>query len=330
MTLDVRFTYTAFLISIIWIVMVRQSENLRYRINGLVQVDYRSSDAISLSAIKSTHSSLLHPALHSQIDGKSLREPLVGVTALIDLQPVGLILCELDDCGKARIVCWNVLPHYREKGIGSRLLSHLEQMLSANEIGMLTHLTRSDLPSFKIVEATLIPRGWSCSERLRLYKVTKSNYKEPVWFDQVTLRQGYSLFPWNKLRSTERAQIVAKQNAGNWFPGELTPFQEESTIEWSNSIGLRFQGEVVGWMITHRVATDVVQYTALFVAEEHRSQATGIALIADSVKRHLAVGGSRAIFQVRSDNTPFIRFVDRRFNSILSSTAKRMLFKKEL
>ncbi|MCG8020030.1 MAG: GNAT family N-acetyltransferase [Candidatus Thiodiazotropha weberae] len=283
-----------------------------------------------MTAIETTHSNLLYPALHSQTFGKPLREPLVGVTALIDLKPVGLILCELDDSGTARIVCWNVLPQYRKKGVGHRLLSRLEQMFLANGIRMLSLSIRSDLASFQAVKAILIPQGWSCSEILRLYKVTKSSYRKPLWFDRVPLRNGYSLFPWHELRPTEKAQIVARQQVDNWFPSELNPFQEESTIEWSNSLGLRYQDEVIGWMITHRVAADVTQYTVLFVAAEHRPRATGIALIAESVRRHLAAGGSRAIFQVRSDNQLFLRFVERRFNSILSSTAKRMQFNKEL
>ncbi|MES9939416.1 MAG: hypothetical protein ABW104_12900 [Candidatus Thiodiazotropha sp. 6PLUC2] len=120
-------------------------------------------------------------------------------------------------------------------------------------------------------------------------------------------RKGYSIFSWNELLPIDKEQILKRQNSKEWFPKELTPFQQESSIEWSNSLGLRFYDEVVGWLITHRVAEDVIQYTSLFVAQEHRTLATGILLIIESVRRHQETDVSRAIFQVRSYNRDMLK-----------------------
>jgi hypothetical protein len=39
-------------------------------------------------------------------------------------------------------------------------------------------------------------------------------------------------------------------------------------MEPVNSLGLRFDGQIVEWIITHRIAPGTTRYTALFVHKE--------------------------------------------------------------
>ena len=295
------------------------------------RIEYRVSGSVGLAALYGSYSDLLFPPPLSQTNGKRINEPLIGVTALFGRQPVGLMLCELGKDRSARILCWRVLPEYCNRGIGSSLLGYLEQSALNHGIRTLSLTFRSDWPSRRVVEKTLHKRGWSSPrEILRLYKATRSSYHEPAWFSRVKLREGYRLFPWRELSSAEREGILERQRKEAWYPNELTPFQEKASIEWSNSLGLRFHDEVVGWMITHRVAPDVIQYTSLFVSPEHRLLAGGMPLIIEAVRRHEATDVNRAIFQVQSQNQALIKFVDRRLKHLLATDAERLQSTKEL
>ena len=42
---------------------------------------------------------------------------------------------------------------------------------------------------------------------------------------------------------------------------------------------------MLGWVLAHRTGADSVRYSSLFVAEEHRGQARGLALLAEGFRR---------------------------------------------
>jgi GNAT superfamily N-acetyltransferase len=300
-------------------------------LNSGVRIEFRLSESVWLAALGNPYSELLFPPPLSQTQGKPLNEPLSGVVALHDEKPIGLILCEPGNAESARIICWSVLPAFRNKGIGNSLLEYLEHTLLKRGKRNLILTFRSDLPAFKVIEKVLNRRCWSTPRiELKLYKVTAKSFNEPAWFSRVKLAHGCTLFPWRELSGDDRAAIIEKQKKTGWYPRELTPFQEESKIEWSNSLGLRQHGEVVGWLITHRVAPDVIQYTSLFVSHAQRSLAGGLPLIVESIRRHRETQVSRAIFQVRSENKSFMEFVDRRLSQLLATSADRMITTKEL
>ena len=52
-----------------------------------------------------------------------------------------------------------------------------------------------------------------------------------------------------RVNPEERNRIIDQKEK---YPAVLSPFQEEERIEPSTPIGLRYNNEVVGWMITHR------------------------------------------------------------------------------
>jgi hypothetical protein len=78
----------------------------------------------------------------------------------------------------------------------------------------------------------------------------------------------YELFPWVELRPEERADILTRQRAAEWYPETLSPFPEEERIEPVSSLGLRFHGQVVGWCITHRMKPDTIRFFRLFIRRD--------------------------------------------------------------
>jgi len=145
-----------------------------------------------------------------------------------------------------------------------------------------------------------------------------------------TLPEGFEIFLWNTLTKQDRQHILDRQKRTNWYPVHQSPLFNVPDFEPANSVGLRLYGEVVGWMITHRVHADVIEYSSLFVSPELQSLGRGIHLIIAAVKRQQELGITRGIFQVKIDNSAMLSFVEKRMEETISSQTSRCFSMKVL
>jgi hypothetical protein len=123
-----------------------------------------------------------------------------------------------------------------------------------------------------------------------------------------------------ELTNQERESIQEQQATSPWYPEILSPWSDEEIIEPLNSLGLRYKDQVVGWMITHRVAEDTIRYTKMFVRKDLQSLGRAISLLAKAIKLQLeTMEDSKAVCTVFADNTEMIRFVDKRLAPHLNS-----------
>jgi lantibiotic modifying enzyme len=109
----------------------------------------------------------------------------------------------------------------------------------------------------------------------------------------------------------------------DWEAG-LDPFLEgQPPFESFNSLGLRYQDEVVGWIITKRAAPGIIRYDRLFVQQQFRKTARAVALLAESIRRqweyegHLP--GRGGVWRTNAGNAPMARFIKRRLGPYLTS-----------
>ncbi|MGB5340124.1 MAG: GNAT family N-acetyltransferase, partial [Gammaproteobacteria bacterium] len=276
---------------------------------------YQHSLDMSLEFALTRLEPLTFPRLGMLTGAGNTNGPLAAVVAVYQGQPVGLVLAVYGSApATARIISWCVAPEHRRKGVGSALLSRLERVLAgAGHTGLELNY-RTNWVNVAAIETILQQRGWSEPQpAMLLYKGTMQDIAQADWLDRCHLPAGFELFPWSELTIAERKDILAKQEAGQWYPPELTPFQEEDRIEFLNSLGLRHQGEVVGWMITHRTAADTIQYTSLFVRQDLQPLGRALALLAEAIKRQMASDVPRGICQVRTQSERMARYMQRRF-----------------
>jgi hypothetical protein len=131
-------------------------------------------------------------------------------------------------------------------------------------------------------------------------------------FQGHPLANGFEIFSWQELSDSEREAIVKRQEAELWYPEMLSPFREESIMEPINSLGLRYSGKVIGWMINHRIAPDTIRYTPLFVSEEARNSSAGYMLIIEAVRRQWDSGIPNYLF-LFEPQSPIRKWALRRF-----------------
>jgi len=89
---------------------------------------------------------------------------------------------------------------------------------------------------------------------------------------------------------------------------------EEKIIEYTNSLGLRYKKEVIGWMITHRIAPDTIRYTSLYVDPEYQYKGPSIRLLIESMVLQTRSTIKWALFEINLDqiNPSWYKFVQKR------------------
>jgi hypothetical protein len=131
------------------------------------------------------------------------------------------------------------------------------------------------------------------------------------WVTDLEVPPPFEVFPWSAVTESERAALEAVRDT---IPGPLWPFESDKPIEPASSIGLRLEGKVVGWMVTHRTAPKVVRFTALYIREPWRRTELSFALIAEAARRKARALPPDVIssLAVQIENRPMLRVAERR------------------
>jgi GNAT superfamily N-acetyltransferase len=250
--------------------------------------------------------------------------------------PVGLALVEVGGpaapAGTAQLFSLAVLPAHRGRGLGTRLVAGAEGLARDAGAETVEGAYRTSWRSRGAIEALLRSRGWSPPEtRLVLARGESGFARRFLRAPAPELPPEAELFTWDDLPEAERDRILARQREDPWYPEILTPFQEEPRLEPTVSVGLRWRGEVAGWMICHRVAFDTLQYSALFLRDDLRGSGLGRALLRDAVRRRLADPDIRhAILAVDASNTPVRAWLEQAAPRYLAGTSELRVSRKRL
>ena len=242
---------------------------------------------------------MLYPPLQLQVRSRRAEGDLLGV-ALVDgnQMPVALAVGSLDEKrSRSEVLSFWVRPDLRRHGLGTRLLEATvtaQREAGVQQTGM---LLRADWHDCSVMERLVQRCGFSVPEarqiafRNDLEYFIRGTDELPKMF---ALPEGYQIVRWSdltpdQLSSVRRRQEQAvAQNGRGWYPVALDPFQLEE-IERGPSRAMVKEGRVVGWMLTHGLAEDTLQYTALFIDPELRQGHLAGELIKDVVLRHREV-----------------------------------------
>lgn len=296
--------------------------NVTTRARAAAECRYETHTDHSAAQLVAHLDGLSFPNLARQAQSRTLREPLLSVTAKLTDGPVGLIVTEYpapEDA--ARVLSWYVAPPSRGRGIGSALLAQMEQTAARLGATRLEIAFRADLPDARAIERILGRRGWAvpCPWML-IFTTTMDRMAQVPWLARSRPPRGYEIFSWSELSAADRAHIIESQKRRRWYPEVLSPFQHEDRIESINSLGLRHHGEIVGWLITHRTAPDTVQYTAHFVRRDLQRLGRGLPLIAEALRRQIASGVPKGLCQVEAKRRSMLDYIQRRFDPYVTST----------
>lgn len=269
-----------------------------------------------------SYHNLLPSRFHSYLGTLAFRLPkLILVGVQLQSQPVGFISAiSSPDRTRANILSLFVEPAHRQRGLGKQLLTRMEQVLRDHGCQQVD-LTYSSDTTTPDLEYILGQHNWLPARPYSLICSTHAkNFEKAPWMYRHPLPASFTTFPWLELTAEQRQEIQAQRQESLKYPPELDPFKEEDKIDPVTSLGLCYQGQVLGWMITHRIAPDTLRYSALFVKQDLPKIRCAVPLIATAIKRQIENAEvTKLTFVVMAYNTPMIRFLQRHLAPYLTS-----------
>lgn len=218
-------------------------------------------------------------------------------------EPTGLALGTIaPDVGierHAELLSVFVKPDQRRGGLGARLVMTLLDTCR-NQAGVAEVRTTfmTGTPSTPAVLALLKNGGWADPEpRMWVIEATLDSIRAAPWMKAFPLPQGMEIVPWITLSEADRDRIATTQSADPWIPSDLYPFDHERQCEPVTSLALRYNGDVVGWVINHRVG-DILRYTCSFMHRRLQRMGRILLLYNEAVARMPQAGLSTGMWTV--------------------------------
>jgi GNAT superfamily N-acetyltransferase len=255
---------------------------------------------------------------------------VVALCLLVGRQPAGLVLASLGTEETAEIQSVFVKPEYRRQGLATVLVREMENELGRRGVKEARATYSEALASADRVRDLLARRGWSSPiPRMMLVTLDCVSCAQVVssmpWLHRKLTDDRCVIFPWSDLTAYERDHLCRHIDEG-LFPRTLSPFQDEANIDLGFSVGVRYCGDIAGWLITHRVTPRLLRYTCLFVRPDLPVKGAGLCMLAEIIRRHRDAEGhnlrSQGTFGIFVGN-PFADFVRRRLLPYLPNASVR-------
>ena len=260
----------------------------------------------------------LAPAVRHPEQGDVRRIQPVAMVASVAGRPLGLALGELPLEGEepAELLSLFVRPELRGQGIGTALVGGLEEELDRRGAKRVSAVWTRGKPSIAALEQVLWKRGWSAPvPRTVSVRFPPAAALGSELFSERRMKAlgaRLEIFPWSAIGAAERAAIRATHEAEPWITPALAPWRfEGAAFDPVSSVGARYRGEVVGWVLNHAVAPGTVRFTCSFMRKDISRRGRIIPLFRASLERLVEAGVARATFVTPVVYPNMIRFIQR-------------------
>jgi len=250
----------------------------------------RAAERMTFPAFR--HLLTLEPSPRHPAEGDLRQVQPIAIGAWVDGSVAGMALAEspIDDAPAAVPTLLSVFvePSLRRQGIATSLVREAERHLIQRGHATVSAVYMTGSASTVAVEAMLARCGWSAPvTRAMTMRATIDELRQMPWYGRVRLPSpGFAVFPWTELRPDDKRRLASSQVSKPWITEGLEPWRHDHAgFDEVSSVGLRHRDEVVGWVINHRLAGDVVRFSGAFVREDHGRRGRVFALYTESIER---------------------------------------------
>jgi GNAT superfamily N-acetyltransferase len=209
---------------------------------------------------------------------------------------VALALAELPapgENGAPELLSVFVAPEHRGRGIATALVAAMEAALGARGAASVEAVYTTGKASIAAVERIFEKRGWE-SPTLRTITVrfTMAEALSTPWYGRMgLLPAGAEIFSWVDLTAAERQQLRESNERAPWIANSLQPWRHDQLgFDPVSSVGLRYRGEVVGWVINHQIDARTVRFTCSFMRKDLSRRARIVPLYSEAIRRLSTTG----------------------------------------
>ena len=255
---------------------------------------------------------------HPEQGDERLVQP-VGVVAKSAGVPIGLALAELPLGPESSVESENtpellslfVHPASRNQGTATALLERLEELVRGRGFAKIKAVYMGGRPGNAPLTRVLAKRGWSApAVRTVTLRFTPQGARSTPWYGRVELSAEYEIFPWSELATEERERIRRSQAESPWIPPGLEPWAHDfHSFDPISSLGLRYRGSVVGWVINHRVSPTTVRFTCSFMRKDLGRRGRILPLYTASLQRLEETGCEECLFITPIEFPTMVSFV---------------------
>ncbi|WP_019503693.1 GNAT family N-acetyltransferase [Pleurocapsa sp. PCC 7319] len=255
------------------------------------------------------YSPLTYPTYRPRLQNISSDENTVAIGISIAGKPIGLGIAETQADKSAQVLSLFVAQAYRHQGFGTALLTRLEQELYLEGCKSVEFVYTTGQTTTSTVEHLLDKCGWSSPQPRRVIcKASTHEMSNAPWMRRRwQLPASYSIFPWVKITPRERS-LIQEQEVKSWIHPDLIPFKYEEGLEPINSVGLRYKGQVVGWLINHRTAPDTIRYSCSYIRPDLQKLGRITFLYIKAVQLQAAANIPFGIWTIPLEHTSMVNF----------------------
>jgi GNAT superfamily N-acetyltransferase len=271
----------------------------------------------------------LAPASRHPEQGDERRIQPVGCVAVAAGEPVGLVLGEIPLAGDSapEMLSLFVAAEWRGRGIATALVAALETVVAKRGFDGIATVYSTGKPAIPAFERVLWKRGWTAPEHRTLsVRFPPAAALASNLFEErrmAALGQGLELFAWRELGVEEKARIRAGNERHPWITPALAFWRFEGAgFDPDSSVGARYRGEVVGWVINHRVSPEVVRFTCSFMRKDISRRGRIVPLYRESLRRLVAAGVPQCTFVTPMSYPNMLGFIRRWIVPIADSLAE--------
>lgn len=259
----------------------------------------------------------------------------VALVARAAGQPVALALAELPvraTDGAPELLSVLVSAAHRGQGVATALVAAMEDALRARGAAAVEAVYTTGKPSIDAVERIFAKRGWETPAlRTLTVRFTIAEALSTPWYGRSGVPAGAEIFAWRDLTAAERDEIRASNERAPWIPNSLQPWRHDMHgFDPVSSVGLRYRGQVVGWVINHQVGPRTVRFTCSFMHPDLSRRARIIPLYSDAVRRLSETACEFCTFVTPTVYPPMLEFIRRHCAPYASFTGETRGTRKSL
>ena len=226
-------------------------------------------------------------------DARLIQPHAIGARVEGDIVGLAIFETPVQHVEPAELLSVFVVEHARNRGVGTALVHAAERGARSVELPSITAVYTSGRPGTPALERVLQKCGWSPpAVRAVTVRFTPEEAMKTPWFARVRWREAdFVVFSWQNLTPEERAEIQRSHTDRPWIRQGLEPWRHDSYgFDPVSSVGLRYDGEVVGWVLNHRIGPDHVRFTCSFMREDLSKRGRILPLYTESIRRLAEIG----------------------------------------
>jgi GNAT superfamily N-acetyltransferase len=239
----------------------------------------------------------------------------IAVGAIRDGSPLGLVLggLPMGEGGVPQLLSLFVARSVRRQGLGNELIQRFENAVRERGFDAVQAVYMTGKPGAAIFEHLLEQRHWSPPRRRML--VVRFSVGEAMgtpWYGKYELKPGSEVFEWTQLSSGDLEELKRSQQRSAWIPEDLVPWRYEvRTLEPRSSIGLRLDGEIVGWVLNHALTPETIRFTCAYIRPRLARRGRILPLFSESIRRLSDTPFVRCSFAVSVQQEEMLAFVEK-------------------